>query len=74
MGLGSQIFFLSGLAMGASAYNVPSNNVWSQLDNLNLTSDPTAACDFFKQNYPSMKILPTDANYTSENEGKLLFL
>jgi len=58
------------MALGASAWDL-SGFDFNKL-NLNFTNAPTAACDFFKQNYPNMTVLPTDANYTAENEGKSL--
>lgn len=67
----ARLLVLGGMAFGASAWDVSkiSNIDFSNL-NLNLTNAPTAACDYFKQNYPNMTVLPTDANYTAENEGK----
>lgn len=69
----SQLLALGGMVFGASAWDVSkiSNIDFSNL-NLNLTNAPTVACNYFKQNYPSMTVLPTDANYTAENEGKFL--
>ena len=34
------------------------------------TSSPNTTCNFFKQYYPNMTILPSDPEYTIENEGK----
>jgi hypothetical protein len=58
-----------GMAAGALAYN------YSTSLQFNDTSSPAATCEFFKMSFPTMKILPSDSNYTAEDEGKsLLFL
>lgn len=33
-------------------------------------SDPSQACAAFKQNYPNITLLPEDAGYKNESEGK----
>jgi hypothetical protein len=73
MGLKSNLLALSGLAVRASAFNLsfPSGDYCSDLS---ITNAPSATCDFFKQNYPNMTVLPTDANYTAENEDEFLKL
>lgn len=61
--------FGMGMAAGASAYTYPTNLQFND------TSSPAATCEFFKMNFPNMTILPSDSNYTAENEGEsLLFL
>jgi hypothetical protein len=48
----------------ASAYIYPTSLQFND------TSSPAATCEFFKMNFPNMTILPSDANYTAENEGE----
>jgi hypothetical protein len=62
------------MVLGTSAWDLSKlpNINFSNL-NLNLTNTPDLACSFFKEMYPNMTVLPTDANYTTENEGKSNF-
>ena len=55
---------VSGLAASSAA------SILTSAHDCNKTSSPATTCNYLKQYYPNMTILPSDSKYTAENEGK----
>jgi len=59
---------IGAMASGAAAYSTPYLNGLEYIG----TPSPNSTCNFLKQNYPNMTLLPTDEGYAAENEGGLI--
>jgi hypothetical protein len=57
---------LSGMAMNSVASAITSAFDFHQ------TTLPTTTCNFFKQNFSNITLLPEDTGYTAENEGAFI--
>lgn len=54
---------MGGMAMGGAALTTNASS-WP--------STAPIACKYFKDNHPNMTLVPSDAGYAAENEGKQL--
>lgn len=68
----SRIVALSGMAASVAAWEKGGSFDFGTRLDFNLTNSPSTACDFFKQNFANMTLLPEDSGYTAENEGNYL--
>jgi hypothetical protein len=71
---GTHLLAMSGIAASAIASDWPrpgeaSFNSGSLFD-ANPTHSPSTTCNYLKQYYPNITLLPEDAGYTAENEGE----
>jgi len=66
----THLLAMCGIAASTVALEWPTNFTPGSLLDSNFTNCPSTACNYFKQNYPNMTLLPEDAGYTAENEGE----
>ncbi|CZR57665.1 uncharacterized protein PAC_07554 [Phialocephala subalpina] len=57
-----KLLTVGGMVTSAAAFNFRGQRL-----DFNSISDPSTTCNFFKQSYPNMTLLPTDSGYLDEN-------